>query len=51
MDVGVQYLTFKISYVKFPDELSIDEHCTHNNEKYGGCFNKIYQILRLLQDL
>ena len=32
MDVGVQYLTFNISNVRFPDELSIDEHCTHNNE-------------------
>ena len=32
VDVGVQYLTFNIFYVRFPDELSIDEHCTHNNE-------------------
>ena len=32
MDVGFQYLTFSISYGRFPDKLSIDEHCTHNNE-------------------
>ena len=46
MDVAVQYLTFNISYVRIPDKLSIDEHCTHNNEYFGGC-----EILRFLQGL
>ena len=32
MDVGFHYLTFSISYVRFPDKLSIDEHCIHNYE-------------------
>ena len=32
MDVDVQYFTFKISYVRFPDLLSINEHFTHNNQ-------------------
>ena len=36
MDVGVQYLTFKIFYVKFPDKLLIDKHSTHNIEQFGG---------------
>ena len=36
MDVGVQYLALKILYVKFPDQLLIDEHSTHNIEQFGG---------------
>ena len=36
VDVGVQYLTFKISYVRFP-------------EQFGGCLIKIKQILSTFQ--
>ena len=49
MNVGFQYLTFNISYVRFPDKLSIDEHSTHTNGQFGGCFIKIKQILSILQ--
>ena len=51
MDVGIQYLTFKICYVRFPDKLSMGEHCTHNNEQFGDCLIKIKQILSILQGL
>ena len=44
MDVGVQYLSFKISYVKFPYLLSLNEYSTHYHEQCGGCLIEINQI-------
>ena len=49
MDIGVQYLTFKISYVRFPDQLSINEYYSHYNEKISGGLIKISQILGIYQ--
>ena len=47
LDVGVQYLTFKISYFRFPVSIVLDKHFTHNNEQFGGCLIKIKQILTI----
>ena len=49
MEFAPQYLTFKISYTKFPVKLSIAEHSTHNNGQFGGYLVKIKQILSIFQ--
>ena len=49
VDVCVKYLTFKICYIRFLDQLWIEEHFTHNNEQFEGCLIKIKQILNILQ--
>ena len=49
IDLVPQYLTFKISYVKFSICLSINKHFTHKNGQFGVCLIKIKQILRNLQ--
>ena len=49
IDLVPQYLTFRLSYVKFPICLSINEHSTHNNGQFDGCLIKIKLILRNLQ--
>ena len=38
MEFAPQYLTFNVSYTKFPVKLSIDGHSTQNNEQCGGLF-------------
>ena len=38
----------RLRYVEFTDQLSIDKHCTHNNEEFGGSLIKIKQILNIL---
>ena len=49
MDLAHEYLTFKLSYAKFPVMLPINEYSPHNNEQFGGCLIKIKQILSILQ--
>ena len=49
MDFVIEYFTFQIYVVKFPVILSMDEHPTHNNEKFGGSLIKIKQLLSILQ--
>ena len=49
MDFVIEYFTFQISVVKFSVILSMDEHPTHNNEKFGGSLIKIKQLLSILQ--
>ena len=44
VDFVPEFLTFNISFAKFPVFLSMDKHSTHNNEEFGGCLIKIYQI-------
>ena len=48
VDFAPQYLTFFVSYTKFPVKLSIDKCATHNNEQFGGYFRKVKQILSIL---
>ena len=43
------YLTFKIYYVMFPDQLSTPENCTPNNDQSSGHLIKINPILSILQ--
>ena len=37
IDLVPQYLTFMISYVRFPVYLFIYKYSTCNNEQFGGC--------------
>ena len=43
-----EYLTFKISYAKFPIILPIIESSPHNNKQFDGCLIKIKPILSIL---
>ena len=43
MEFAPQYLTFNLSYTKFPIKLSKDRHSTQNNEQCGGLFPWIFQ--------
>ena len=49
MDLLPKYITFKVSFVKFPVVLPINEHSPHNYEQFSGCLVKIKQILSILQ--
>ena len=49
VDFFHEYLTFKLSYAKFPVMLPIKEYSSHNNEQFGGGLIKIKQILSILQ--
>ena len=49
MELLLEYITFKVSYAKFPVMLHINEYFTHYNEEIGGFLIKIKQILSILQ--
>ena len=49
VDLLHEYLTFKVSYVKFPVILPINECSPHNNEQFSGCLIKIKQIINISQ--
>ena len=51
VEFAPQYLTFKVSFIKFSNELSMEEHTTHYHEQFGGCLIKIYLVFNILQSL
>ena len=43
----MEYLTFNICNIRFPDKLWIKEYFTHNNEQFGSCLIKMKQVLNI----
>ena len=46
IDLVPQYITFRISYDRFPVSLFINKYTTYNNEQFGGCIIKIKHFLK-----